>query len=263
MTNPINSPMSEPDERPSQQDEARASEQHVPAIVNADAVDETPAHETTPDSPSEAEAAPSAPAGWYDNPSGGRRYWNGSEWLDVPDPGGAVSTPARRARPRWSKKRVWITSGVATAVIIACLAGGLAWKLSSDAAAQEVAAAAEAKREADAKRIAENKRAAERAKAAEEQQERENRATSVTEIEASIKTMAEGHASDELIEGPVLDVSCSPVNGGSLDDLTDQTTVFDCFVANVDNGDGTMSGYGYNATMNWTTGSYTYSLGAP
>jgi hypothetical protein len=30
-----------------------------------------------------------------------------------------------------------------------------------------------------------------------------------------------------------------------------------------DNGDGTMSGYTYNATMNWSSGSHTYGLGAP
>jgi hypothetical protein len=75
--------------------------------------------------------------------------------------------------------------------------------------------------------------------------------------------MAEGHASDGIIHGPIIDVSCSPVGGGSTDDLTEQTTVFECFAANKDNGDGTMNGYKYNATMNWSSGSYTYGFGAP
>ncbi len=83
------------------------------------------------------------------------------------------------------------------------------------------------------------------------------------EIESSVKTMAEGHVAEDIIDGPIIAVSCSPVGGGSTDDLTEQTTVFKCFVANEDNGDGTMSGYNYNATMNWDSGSYTYGFGAP
>ena len=35
------------------------------------------------------------------------------------------------------------------------------------------------------------------------------------------------------------------------DDLTAKTTVFECFSATKDNGDGTMSGRKYHATMNW------------
>lgn len=55
-----------------------------------------------------------------------------------------------------------------------------------------------------------------------------------------------------LIDGSIISVSCSPVSGGSTDDLTETTTVFECFVATNDNGDGTMSGFKYHATMNWT-----------
>jgi hypothetical protein len=45
--------------------------------------------------------------------------------------------------------------------------------------------------------------------------------------------------------------------------LSQLTTVFECFVADKDNKDGTQSGYYFNATMNWSTGSYTYGLGKP
>jgi hypothetical protein len=115
---------------------------------------------------------------------------------------------------------------------------------SSKAAAATSSAAAEAdriKRETDAKRA--------------------DRAATVTEIEGAIKTMAEKHVSDGLYDGPILSVSCDPVGGGSTDDLTAKTTVFDCFVAVKDNGDGTMSGKKYHATMNWDTQQYTYGLG--
>lgn len=55
----------------------------------------------------------------------------------------------------------------------------------------------------------------------------------------------------------------APVGGGSTDDLTETTTVFECFAANEDNGDGTMSGCKYHATMNWSTSEFTYGLGKP
>jgi hypothetical protein len=83
----------------------------------------------------------------------------------------------------------------------------------------------------------------------------------VAEIEKSVKKMAKGHAKDDIIEGPIFDVSCDPVAGGSVEDLDEKTTTFQCFAANKKNKDGTSSGYYYNATMNWKTGSYTYGLG--
>jgi hypothetical protein len=117
---------------------------------------------------------------------------------------------------------------------------------SSKAAASAAAAAAEADRvqiEVTAKRA--------------------QRAETVTEVAAAVKTMAEEHVNDGLFDGPVLSVTCDPVGGGSTDDLTAKTTIFECFAATKDNGDGTLSGRKYHATMNWDTGNYTYGLGAP
>ena len=85
----------------------------------------------------------------------------------------------------------------------------------------------------------------------------------VGEIEASVRTMAEDHVAQGFTDGPIISVTCSPVGGGSTDDLTETTTVFDCFVATNDNGDGTMSGVKYHSTVNWSSGSYTYGAGAP
>lgn len=96
--------------------------------------------------------------------------------------------------------------------------------------------------------------------AATQASERESRGLTVTEIEGSVKTMADGNAADGLHE-PVTSVACSPVDGGSTDDLTDQTTAFDCFAVKTDNPDGTQSGYYYNATVNWSTREYTYGYG--
>jgi len=82
----------------------------------------------------------------------------------------------------------------------------------------------------------------------------------VTAIEASVKKLAQDDVDKQLIDGPVLRATCDPVSG-STDDLTDLTTTFNCFVATKDNGDGTSTGYYFNATMNWDSGSYTYGLG--
>lgn len=210
--------------------------------------------------------APKPPAGWYPTPDGARRYWDGETWLSLPEPtqssGTALTSDAPPAR-RVSRRRTVLIASVVVAALVVGGGGALAWKLINDqqaaVAAQEAADRATAKEEA-AQRAADAKAAA--AKAA-EASERKLRADSVPGIEESIRAMAEKHIADEVIDGPVLSVDCSPVNGGSTDDLTEQTTVFSCFVANVDNGDGTLSGYTYNSTMNWDTGSYTYGIGAP
>ena len=159
---------------------------------------------------------------------------------------------------------------VATAVVlVGLIGGGTAWKMADnerkEAAAAEASAEAAAESAAAEERERQEQEAAAAAAAQERRDdaERDERRASVTEIEASVKKMADGHATDGIIDGPIIDVSCSPVGGGSTDDLTEQTTVFECFAASRDNGDGTMSGYTYNATMNWSTGQYTYGLGEP
>lgn len=127
------------------------------------------------------------------------------------------------------------------------------WHDSSLAAAEEERA--NEAREAEAARLASQQQR--------QDAERASRAASVPAIESSIKTMAEEHAGKGLIDGSIISVTCSPVSGGSTGDLTESTTVFECFAATRDNGDGTKSGYKYHATMNWTTGKATYGLGAP
>jgi membrane protein involved in colicin uptake len=150
-------------------------------------------------------------------------------------------------------------------LLLGLIGGGVALKNAHDSRVAAAAAAAAAEKAATQSREQQQREAA-AASAAKQRQddaERASRKTAVTGIEASVKKLAEQHASTGVIRGPVISVTCSPVAGGSTDDLTQQTTVFSCFVANKDNGDGTMSGYNYHATMNWSTGSYTYGFGAP
>lgn len=223
---------------------------------------------TTSDDSNDHMPGISPAAGWYPSPTGEQRYWDGEQWLALPSPTGpGTSMPASEGSVASRKRRVgrWLAIAGAVAVLLGLIGGGIAWKVADNArVAAAEAAAAEEKAAAEEREQQEREDAA--AAAAQERRdegERSARRASVTEIEASVKTMAEGHAADNIIDGPIIDVSCSPVGGGSTDDLTEQTTVFECFAANVDNGDGTMSGYKYNATMNWSSGSFTYGLGAP
>jgi Protein of unknown function (DUF2510) len=214
-----------------------------------------------------ASAAP--PAGWYPMPSGDQQFWDGEKWLEFTPPFTPVGTSTGLSTPGPAAKKRRIVKGLLIAgvsvLLLGLIGGGIAWKNAHDSNIA-AAAAASAAQEAAAKSSEQRQRDeadAAAAKARQDDAERASRRDSVTGIEATVKKMAEKHASTGLIRGPIISVTCSPVGGGSTDDLTEQTTVFSCFVANKDNGDGTMSGYPYKATMNWSTGSYTYGFGAP
>lgn len=201
----------------------------------------------------------SVPAGWYPTPDGSQRYWDGEKWTNLPpiDP----EPPLTVQRPKRPRRKTLIIASIVLAIVLlgGGTAGALVWKSANDqeiaAIAASKAAAAEAKKEQDAADAAQARQDAA------DDLERESRAASTAQIESSVKTMAEGHVVDGVIDGPVLSVSCSPTGGGSVDDLTELTTAFECFVSTKDNGDGTSTGYYYNATMNWTSGSFTYGMG--
>jgi hypothetical protein len=227
------------------------------------------------------------PSGWFPNPVKAEEevYWDGERWtgesrrlgdiaaesktgssednLGSPtSEEGAESTEARSTTASTSlrKRRKLGTKGrliiAAAAVGLVVAASGTTVSLIS--AHNEQVAEQQLSREKAAKAAA-DEAAAE--KQASDDAARAVRKATVAEIEASVKKMAENYATKGVIDGPIIGVSCDPVNGGSADDLSDKTTAFDCFVANKDNGDGTQSGYFFNSTVNWTTGSYTYGLG--
>ncbi|WP_225735841.1 DUF2510 domain-containing protein [Gulosibacter chungangensis] len=152
--------------------------------------------------------------------------------------------------------RRWLIIGIIAAVV---LVGGSAIGVAIGQANKEAAIAEEEQRQQEEQDREEADAIA--AQEAEDEDEREFRREQVAFIESRIQSMAEEHAAEGYIDGPIIDVSCAPTNGGSTDDLTAKTTVFECFVANEDNGDGTMRGHYYNATMNWTDGTFTYGMG--
>jgi len=199
------------------------------------------------------------PPGWYPAPHGGQRYWDGQRWLALPDPDGTTVAPAAASNGSADKPggrtKVVVASVVALAVLAVAGIGALIWKNSHDTQMRNAAIAASSSKQAAAD--------AEAKEADRVRQERAKRTQTVKDIEASVKKLAEKQAGEGLFDGPVLSVSCDPIGGGSTDDLTAKTTVFECFAATKDNGDGTLSGKKYHATMNWDTGDYTYGLGGP
>jgi hypothetical protein len=192
------------------------------------------------------------PAGWYPAPNGGQRYWDGQRWLALPDPDDRIVTTGSAEKAAGGRKKVVVASVVA--LILA--AAGIGWFLISknnhDIQMRNEAIAASS-----------SKAAAADAEADRVRRERAKRAAEIKDIEASVKTLAEKQSAEGLFDGPVLSVTCDPVGGGPTDDLTAKTTVFACFVATKDNGDGTFTGEKYHATANWDTGEFTYGFGAP
>jgi type II secretory pathway pseudopilin PulG len=196
-------------------------------------------------------------AGWYPDPQGVPRYWDGQRWLDIPAP------PAMQREPEVKKpwhRRVGPWIAICSGVIAVIAAAIFAFVMLQQARAEEERAVAEA---AEAASEAAEARRVEALEESRQDSERQQRAAMIPEIEAAIATMAEEHIADGMIDGAVLDVGCTPVDRYSLDDLTQPSAVLECFVGTEDVGDGMMRGYDYNATVDWETGRYSYGFGSP
>lgn len=166
-----------------------------------------------------------------------------------------------RTRRRPSRRAILITGIVAAVVILGGGGTAIALTVAHDNEVAAQAAAAEAKADkaaADAATAAAKKEADQ--KAADDAQ-RAVRKSAVTEVQASITTDAQARVAEGTLEGPIIETSCTPLGGGSTDDLTAITTTFTCIAINTENADGTASGYRFSATMNWDDGSYSWHLG--
>lgn len=165
-----------------------------------------------------------------------------------------------------------IVVAVVAVLIIVGTGTGIALKVRHDRA-QERASAADDRREAqdaaDLKAQEQQEAAETRARLQEERQqakrereaaERRLRGSAIKEMQKTITTDARDSVADGLLDGPILYTFCNPLGGGSVDDLTALTTTFDCLAVNEELDDGRASGYGYDATMNWDEGSYTWQL---
>jgi hypothetical protein len=65
-----------------------------------------------------------------------------------------------------------------------------------------------------------------------------------------------------LLNGPTQSTTCTPVSGGSSQNLSQSTGTYSCIAVYRTNNDGTQSGYDYTATINFATDDYTWQLGS-
>lgn len=163
-----------------------------------------------------------------------------------------------------SKRTKFIVGAAIIAVLLGVGVTGAVAKVRHDHAAKAAHTAADARAaklaqaKAKAKAAAAHKRAA---KKAADNAERADRHDAVRQMEQSITKDARKDVSSGLLDGPILYTSCDPLGGGSTDDLTALTTTFSCLAVDKKNADGTVSGYSFHATQNWTAGSYSWGLG--
>lgn len=163
-----------------------------------------------------------------------------------------------------SKRAKLIICGITVAALLGAGTTGVLAKSRHDRAVAVAQAAADrkaakaAKAEADAK-AAVARRAA--AKKIADNAERRLRRNGVKQMERSITKDARTDVNSGLLDGPIFYTTCDPLGGGSTDDLTALTTTFSCLAVTKKNNDGTVSGYAYHATENWSAGSYSWGLG--
>jgi hypothetical protein len=137
-------------------------------------------------------------------------------------------------------------------------AGGLIAKSQHDKQVREDKAQAAAARAAEQKREAAEDKAAQQAEA--DDAERKLRRVLIAELEKNIVKSAKKVVKTGYFDGPILSAQCTATGGGSSDDLTALTGTFDCLAVNKENGDGTLSGYGYTGTIDWQTGDLSWQL---
>ncbi|MDQ0924592.1 hypothetical protein QF038_003100 [Pseudarthrobacter sp. W1I19] len=169
---------------------------------------------------------------------------------------------ARRRFANVNKRLV----AIAAAVLIIAVAGIAislniqhANQVNAEKAAAASAAEAENKRQAEATRASQ---AAAAAKQAADATKRAQRKLIVTSLEDSILKDAESRVAKGVLEGPITRASCTPLGGGSSDDLTAITGTFQCIAVNKTEADGSSSGYRFSATVNWNDASYSWHLGS-
>lgn len=132
-------------------------------------------------------------------------------------------------------------------------------QVNAEQAAAAAAAEAQTQREAEAARAAAEATAA---KEAADDAKRTERKLIVSEVEDSILKDAKSRVTEGVLTGPITRASCTPLGGGSTDDLTAITGTFECIAVNKTEADGSSSGYRFSATVNWNAGNYSWHLGS-
>lgn len=162
-----------------------------------------------------------------------------------------------RKRFKPSKKVVLLAAAV---IVLGAVGTGTVLGVQN---AQAVAAEEEADRKAKAAAAAAAKEEARLQEEAEAQDaaERAIRGVIVTGLEEAVQKDAEKRVGEGRLDGPIQRTECTPLGGGSMDDLTAITGTFECIAVNEKRDDGSESGYVFSATVNWDSASYSWHLG--
>ncbi len=193
--------------------------------------------------------------GWYVTKEDGQRYWDGRKWhLEKPQ-------KVKKEVPvyvigKFAIPKARVVLGIVALALLG-VTGGIAIGVSVEQQRQEAVLAEEeaAQEAADARERAEAEQIA-----AAEQVERTWRGKLIKRVEKSITTDAEEAQSTGWIDGTsIIETTCTPISG-SMDDLLEVSTAFECFAAYKENGDGTQSGWFWDVTVNWDTGAYTWQM---
>lgn len=134
-------------------------------------------------------------------------------------------------------------------------------QVNAEMAAAAAAAEAQKEREAEEARASASAAAEAAAKEEEDSAERLKRTAIVTALEESVLKDAKARVDKGVLDGPITRASCTPLGGGSTDDLTAITGTFECIAVNKTEADGSESGYRFSATVNWNEASYSWHLG--
>lgn len=164
-----------------------------------------------------------------------------------------------------AKRTKLIIVGVLGALVLAGAGVAIAQKVSHDNQVAEDKRQAEAAAKAAAAQRKQEELAAQKEEEAQAEQdriERSIRASAVRGMRKSITKDAKQRVSEGVLDGPIYGTQCNPVGGGSEDNLEAKTTKYECLAINKKNGDGTVEGWRFSATMNWDDGSYTWRLGS-
>ncbi len=160
---------------------------------------------------------------------------------------------------RLSRTAKGAIAGVILLAVLAAAGSAIAIKVHQDNlhAAQRRAAAA---------RVAAARAAAAQAAAAQQAQQQAEvtmRQGLETQLEQAITKDAQSDVDQGLLtSGPILSTNCTPISGGSSQDLSQSAGTYSCIAIYSNNPDGTSSGYDYSGTINFNSGSETWRLGS-
>lgn len=129
----------------------------------------------------------------------------------------------------------------------------------ADQRAEKRAIAAENARQAEIERKVAETEADNKRKS--DELERKIRRRLISSVEKSVTKDARKDVANGVLDGPIVRTQCDPTGNVDTDDLTVDSGEYECLAANKVHGDGTLSGYRFSATVNFTDASYTWHLG--